>query len=138
MDAIEHKVYKVGADGPSGGWVFFDKGEYSGGWRYLETFPKNLGRFSFEQSKKEVNRWKHAGWRLPTKEELDLIYKNVTKGRLKSGMWTASYWSSTTEILPPWNGEYIWIQDLKSGKQEQIKDVVYGQAGYLVMPVSQF
>lgn len=33
------EVYKVGESGPSGGLVFFDKGEFSDGWRYLEVAP---------------------------------------------------------------------------------------------------
>ncbi|MDR2894661.1 MAG: DUF1566 domain-containing protein [Alistipes sp.] len=32
-------VYTVGAPGPAGGIVFYDKGNESGGWRYLEAAP---------------------------------------------------------------------------------------------------
>jgi len=32
-------VYKVGDRGPAGGWVYYDKGSYSDGWRYLEVAP---------------------------------------------------------------------------------------------------
>ncbi|MCL5018407.1 MAG: hypothetical protein M1416_01415 [Candidatus Pacearchaeota archaeon] len=28
-------------DGPAGGWIFYDKGYYSDGWRYLEAAPNN-------------------------------------------------------------------------------------------------
>jgi TolB-like protein len=31
------KTYKIGDRGPAGGWIFYDKGSYSDGWRYLET-----------------------------------------------------------------------------------------------------
>jgi serine/threonine protein kinase len=31
--------YNIGDYGPAGGLVFYDKGSYSGGWRYLETAP---------------------------------------------------------------------------------------------------
>jgi len=27
--------------GPAGGWIFYDKGSYSGGWRYLEAAPSD-------------------------------------------------------------------------------------------------
>ena len=30
-------VYAIGDRGPAGGWVFYDKGVYSDGWRYLEA-----------------------------------------------------------------------------------------------------
>ncbi len=31
------KIYKIGDRGPSGGWIFYDKGNFSDGWRYLEA-----------------------------------------------------------------------------------------------------
>jgi hypothetical protein len=33
------EVYEVGDKGPAGGLVFYDKGNNSGGWRYLEAAP---------------------------------------------------------------------------------------------------
>ena len=39
------KEYKVGDRGPSGGWVFYDKGKSTDGWRYLETAPGDISRF---------------------------------------------------------------------------------------------
>ena len=38
----ETKTYKVGDRGPAGGYVFYDKGTYSDGWRYLEAAPNNV------------------------------------------------------------------------------------------------
>jgi hypothetical protein len=32
-------TYKVGDRGPAGGWIFYDKGSFSNGWRYLEAAP---------------------------------------------------------------------------------------------------
>lgn len=37
----DNKVYKIGDRGPAGGWIFFDKGNSSDGWRYLEVAPDN-------------------------------------------------------------------------------------------------
>lgn len=34
--------YKIGDEGPAGGVIFYDKGEYSDGWRYLEAAPADL------------------------------------------------------------------------------------------------
>jgi len=33
------KEYKICDIGPAGGYIFYDKGSYSNGWRYLETAP---------------------------------------------------------------------------------------------------
>ena len=33
--------YAVGDTGPAGGWIFYDKGSYSDGWRYLEAAPSD-------------------------------------------------------------------------------------------------
>ena len=41
--AAQNKVYKIGEHGPAGGWIFYDKGEYTDGWRYLEAAPEDLG-----------------------------------------------------------------------------------------------
>jgi hypothetical protein len=38
------KVYKIGDTGPAGGWIFYDKGSYTGGWRYLEAAPRDAGK----------------------------------------------------------------------------------------------
>ncbi|MCL2184814.1 MAG: InlB B-repeat-containing protein [Treponema sp.] len=37
------KEYNIGDRGPSGGWVFYDKGVVTNGWRYMETAPNNIG-----------------------------------------------------------------------------------------------
>jgi hypothetical protein len=33
-------IYKIGDTGPAGGLIFYDKGNNSGGWRYLEAAPE--------------------------------------------------------------------------------------------------
>jgi hypothetical protein len=32
-------MYQIGDRGPAGGWIFYDKGIFSNGWRYLEAAP---------------------------------------------------------------------------------------------------
>lgn len=38
------RVYKVGDRGPAGGIVFYDKGEITEGWRYLEAAPGDASK----------------------------------------------------------------------------------------------
>ncbi len=35
------KTYRIGDKGPAGGWIFYDKGNSSDGWRYLEAAPND-------------------------------------------------------------------------------------------------
>jgi hypothetical protein len=42
-EAQVQTVYEIGSTGPAGGLVFYDKGSDSGGWRYMEAAPVDLG-----------------------------------------------------------------------------------------------
>ena len=37
-------TYKIGDTGPAGGIIFYDKGNRTGGWRYLEAAPEDIER----------------------------------------------------------------------------------------------
>lgn len=36
------KAYRIGDRGPAGGYIFYDKGNYDKGWRYLEAAPHDV------------------------------------------------------------------------------------------------
>ncbi|MCU0849218.1 MAG: DUF1566 domain-containing protein [Spirochaetes bacterium] len=49
----KNKTYRIGDKGPAGGWIFYDKGKTSDGWRYLEAAPADQGTVKwgcYEQS----------------------------------------------------------------------------------------
>ena len=48
-------VYRIGDTGPAGGIIFYDKGNNSGGWRYLEATPADIGRVQWQSSTTNVN-----------------------------------------------------------------------------------
>jgi hypothetical protein len=39
IQPVPNKTYSIGDRGPAGGYIFYDKGVYSNGWRYLEASP---------------------------------------------------------------------------------------------------
>ena len=52
----ENGVYSLCDIGPAGGYIFYDKGYYSSGWRYLEAAP-----VSTEWTDKEWGSWSSCG-----------------------------------------------------------------------------
>jgi TolB-like protein len=70
--------YKVGDRGPSGGWIFYDKGRVLNGWRYLEAAPRDEPTAEWGANDKRVggtNTGVGAGKR---NTELILEYLNST------------------------------------------------------------
>jgi hypothetical protein len=92
----------VGNHGPSGGIIFYDKGNYSNGWRYMEAAPKN-SEFqsdwnSAEVKCKRLNIGGFSNWQMPSRYDLNLMYNNLKLKDLGdfSNHW---YWSSEKDIL---------------------------------------
>ena len=94
------RSYKVGDKGPAGGIVFYDKGDNSDGWQYLEAAPPD---FEFEANWNSANDMCKllningiTGWRLPDRDELSFMYFNLKQKGL-GNFGNYSYWSSTEE-----------------------------------------
>ena len=141
-------AYSVGDVGPAGGRVFYDKGEFSDGWRYMEVAPNDFtaqwGTYEFNVPGTDTvvgsgrrntriivdnlnrigERYRAAqictamdingynDWFLPSKDELDLIYKNLKQKEL-GGFSNNWYWSSTQ--YNNFNG--AWVQHFGHGNQ---------------------
>jgi len=151
------KEYKIGDIGPAGGLVFYDKGNNTNGWRYLETAPvgteKKLawstGRKQFPVTKtaigtgiantvlvvgtlirnSESNKAAQycdalningcSDWFLPSKDELNLIYKNLKQKGLGGFKNDGSYWTSSVSTNDEWGVETTetWYQYFGDGTQ---------------------
>lgn len=74
----------------------------------LEVHPKDLGEHKWEDAKK-VCEDLGDGWRLPTREELHLMWLN--KDSIGSFA-DAYYWSSSES-----NYNYAWVQGFNFGSQ---------------------
>ena len=98
--AQENRVYKIGDTGPAGGIIFYDKGDNSDSWQYLEAAPPE---FEFEANWNSANDMCKllningiTGWRLPNRDELSFMYLNLKQKGL-GGFGNYTYWSSTEE-----------------------------------------
>ena len=88
--------------------------------------PYKLTKFEVAQNDFPMMNWDDAkkacanlgsGWRLPTKDELNLMYKN----RKKIGGFANNYYWSSTEYL----NRFAWRQNLSAGRQDYL-DKYYG------------
>jgi hypothetical protein len=74
----------------------------------FEVYPTDLGEMSWDKAKKACANL-GDGWRLPTKDELNLIYENKN---VVGGFALNNYWSSTE------NDNYnAWSQSFGNGNQ---------------------
>jgi hypothetical protein len=70
-----------------------------------KDFPHTL---NWVEAKKECEKL-GSGWRLPTKDELNILFQNKDKIGVFANI---SYWSSTEDEL-----NKMWVQSFSSGKQ---------------------
>ena len=117
VDFSTIKRISIGDPGPCGGIVFYDKGNNSGGWRYLEAAPASA-EFSANwdsaiQRCKSMNYGGFTNWRLPDRNELDLMYKNL-KQKYLGGFEIDWYWSSSQA-----SNTSAWSQNFNNGGQNE-------------------
>jgi TolB-like protein len=138
-------TYKIGDAGPAGGIVFYDKGTFSNGWRYLEAAPLEtefnaqwgvmdtnvngtttaigtgkrnteiiVGQLGISSAAGLCTRLNFNGftdWFLPSKDELDLMYKNL-KLMGWGGFGNTWYWSSSQ-----FSNSGSWVHRFNDGGQ---------------------
>lgn len=75
---------------------------------HFEVYPTDLGEMTWNEAKEACTNL-GDGWRLPTKDELNLIYENKD---VVGGFANNVYWSSTENAT-----NYAWLQDFSNGPQ---------------------
>ena len=80
----------------------------------LEVMTEDLGRMMSWNEAKKACADLGDGWRLPTKEELNILYQNKDK---IGGFADMFYWSSTSSAGGETEYGYAWLQSLHSGEQ---------------------
>lgn len=167
--------YSIGDIGPAGGYIFYDKGSYSDGWRYMEAAPASYeftnkvwggsgttvggtgtaigtGKLNTEKivlrfgnAEPYENKTDYAAklcfdlvvtkdgvayddWFLPSKDELNQMYRNLYKKGI-GGFSVNNYWSSSEGYASS-----AWNQDFSSGDQGNY----YRRHCYRVRPVRAF
>ena len=144
--------HQIGDTGPAGGIVFYDKGDDTDGWRYLEAAPAeeefqadwgadaiNVTGTQIGVSTGKDNTYVivaylvsndeysaaafkceyfalngYSDWFLPSKDELDLMYKNLKVNGL-GGFGAGYYWSSSQHNIID-----AWSQYFDDGSQHNI------------------
>jgi hypothetical protein len=136
-------TYAIGDTGPAGGWIFYDKGSSSDGWRYLEAAPSDQSTGApwgcygtlisgadgtvvgtGEQNTIDIEAGcatagtaadicanlslgGYSDWFLPSKDELDLMYENLTVAGV-GGVAGSDYWSSSEfNAYDAWGRDFI-------------------------------
>jgi hypothetical protein len=95
--------YKIGDRGPGGGFIFFAENGV-----FMEC-SMDLGSFDWNTAIREARNYRGGGfsdWRLPTRGELELIFKNLKLKGL-GGFSEREYWSSEPNGNPP-SGPRAW------------------------------
>jgi TolB-like protein len=144
------RTYNIGDTGPAGGIIFYDRGENSGIWRYLEAAPARTefnaewgaygqnvvgtetavgsGKRNTQIIVDQLHQLGETGkaaqlcaslnyngftdWFLPSKDELDLMYKNL-KQKSFGNFGNNWYWSSSQDR----HGN-TWSQTFSNGRPD--------------------
>ena len=107
------KYGEYGNKGQGGGYIFFAEGG-----QYMECSGE-LGDTTWEAAIANAKNHRGGGysdWHLPTRNELDLVYKNLHKNKL-GGFSNGSYWTSETYV-DYLNKDHAWGVWFSSGSQE--------------------
>ena len=121
--------------GPSGGWVFHDKGSYSAGWRYMECRPNNLGELDGDDPNliknaiamcetAELGGWQMFPWELPDNHQIRTLLSCFTYGLTQFSP-DPHYLSVIRHVIQPDPDIYFEEIELENGDTEYWQPVIY-------------
>ena len=100
--------------GPDGGWVFYDKGNYKDGWRYIQCSPYDFGEIkgtsaadiqaALDLCKKNNADWHKFGWELPNEADLKKMLECFSYGLTR---FSSDYHYLSVNNL--YNSEQYWV-----------------------------
>jgi hypothetical protein len=126
-------IYKIGDIGPAGGIIFYDKGNSSGGWRYLEAAPAStekisseLLRYSSDRSYAEITDRSLGAGINNTRIYLDKLRKNNVNGN--TAPWfcdTLVYNGFSDWYLPSLDEVLMMYTNVKNNRTAGFQSVKY-------------
>jgi hypothetical protein len=140
-------VYKIGDTGPAGGIIFYDKGNNSGGWRYLEISPVETERTApiYLTNREEVVGSRRVGEGKENTRKFMVQFQREGGG-INSAAWLCNeltvngfddwYLPSVDEVLYMYNNLYLkGLADLKTDRYWTsfvgYKDDIYERIFYI-------
>jgi len=66
-------MYKVGDDGPAGGFIVIAKDDSENGWRYIEAAPICIAKIGWDEANRKCTteiHWGFNNWELPDRDSL--------------------------------------------------------------------
>ena len=99
----------IGDRGPGGGFIFYAENGV-----YMEV-SQVLGSYNWDQAIEVAKNYKGGGftdWRLPSRNELEMIYQNLRRRKNMTGLGDDIHWSSSQ--FSPSNA---WYQRFSNGSQ---------------------
>ena len=127
------KTYKIGDQGPAGGIVFYDKGEFTDGWRYLEAAPSTseLSAIWSNQPIENINTDTGIG---SGKTNTDYLYELLTlQGQTETAAQLAKKLKSDKYedwFLPSKDELYLMYQNLHQNGLGGFSDSVYWSSSH--------
>jgi hypothetical protein len=132
-NVYEGDFYAIGDRGPAGGIIFYDyyMCHFEGDLLYLEAAPDDYEKVTWENAKQFCREYSMNGyddWSLPSKDELNLMYKCLKESWNKGKFSKNKYWSSSH------NKDKAFYQSFIDGEQGSASK----SCQYSVRPIRTF